>query len=66
MPTATASIHPLRALRKARRLSLRKLGTRATLDYRVVHLIEHRGLRPTPLQKRLLAAALGVSVSELG
>jgi transcriptional regulator with XRE-family HTH domain len=60
--STSAPVHPLRALREARGLSLRQLGRRSTIDYRELWRIEMRGLRPTALQRRLLAAALNVSI----
>jgi transcriptional regulator with XRE-family HTH domain len=57
-------VHSLREVRELRGLSLRRLGARATIDFRRLHLFEH-GLRPSPIERRLIAVALRVSVNEL-
>ena len=68
MPAAAADpstpVRHLRAVREAQGLSLRRLATLATIDYRRIFLFEN-GLKPSPTERRLLAAALRVSMSEL-
>jgi transcriptional regulator with XRE-family HTH domain len=55
---------PLAAARRRERFSLRALAELTGLNFRTIHRIE-RGARPSPLQARLLAAALRIPIREL-
>jgi transcriptional regulator with XRE-family HTH domain len=58
-------MHPVAAARRRERYSLRALAEITGIGFRTIHRIERGAARPSPLQARLLAAALRIPLSEL-
>lgn len=57
-------VHPLVALRRSRRLTLRCLDSQTGIDFRRLSLFE-RGLQPRPKEIDRLAAALNIDRAQL-